>query len=404
MTSQQEDRHGDRFPGEEEDLELDDDDVLDEDDANSASTSSSLPIATPVASTPSVTVAVPSASLVLNGADHLSAFSMPASSSSAPMAIIATPVPFRIEAPIPDSRKLFQRLWTDEDEIGLLQGFLDFTSQRGGASVSGGPNHHDTSLFYDQIKSKLQVDFNKNQLIEKLRRLKKKYRNVVSKISSGKDISFKSSHDRATFEISRKIWTYITASRGPQNDTLDEDDDNDNHNSFGLNPSFTSLSPNFSSPNPHLNTNHNRPIYDAILLPANPRKRPRSQSQPMKVEEKVVAGSDGSAGQNGVNVGSSVQGVIEETVRSCLSPLFKELLNVSLMGGVAGFSGIGAIPASFNFTPHLLSWGELPPRGYEMDKRWRKQQILELEVYLKRLELMQEKIRVKLEDLRSSGR
>ncbi|OWM63002.1 probable transcription factor At3g04930 [Punica granatum] len=406
MASQQQEIHRAGFPGEDEDLDEDDDDVLDEDDANSASTSSSLPTATPVAPISSVTVAVPSSSLVLNGADPLPTSSIPSSSASAPVAVIATPVPLRMETTPPDSRKLFQRLWTDEDEIELLQGFLEFTSQRSTGGVPAGPGHHDTTLFYDQIKSKLQLDFNKNQLIEKLRRLKKKYRNVLNKISSGKDVSFKSPHDRATFEISRKIWPNLTASRGPHNETFDEDDDNnDNNTSFSLNPNFASPSPNFSSPNPNPNPN-SRPIYEAILLPTNPRKRPRSQAQPVKVEEKAGgAASDGPAGLNGVTVSSGVSGIIEETVRSCLSPLFKELLNGSMMGSGGAFAGIAGIPAPFNLnSPSLLNFGGLPLRGYGVeagDERWRKQQILELEVYSKRLELVQEQIRAKLDELRS---
>ncbi|CAN1245314.1 hypothetical protein LINGRAPRIM_LOCUS2942 [Linum grandiflorum] len=38
------------------------------------------------------------------------------------------------------------------------------------------------------------------------------------------------------------------------------------------------------------------------------------------------------------------------------------------------------------------------------DEKWRKQQILELEVYSKRLELVQDQVRSQLEDLRSLGR
>ncbi|CAI0384207.1 unnamed protein product [Linum tenue] len=38
------------------------------------------------------------------------------------------------------------------------------------------------------------------------------------------------------------------------------------------------------------------------------------------------------------------------------------------------------------------------------DEKWRKQQILELEVYSKRLELVQDQIRSQLEELRSVGR
>ncbi|KHN23628.1 hypothetical protein glysoja_040730 [Glycine soja] len=101
-----------------------------------------------------------------------------------------------------DSRRLFQRLWTDDDVTELLQGFLDYTSQRGSS------HDNNTALFYDQIKLRLQLDFNKNQLVEKIRRLKKKYRNVLNKICSDKEFSFKSAHDQATFEISHNSKHY----------------------------------------------------------------------------------------------------------------------------------------------------------------------------------------------------
>ena len=42
--------------------------------------------------------------------------------------------------------------------------------------------------------------------------------------------------------------------------------------------------------------------------------------------------------------------------------------------------------------------------GDTMDERWRKQQILELEVYSKRLALVQDQIKLALEELRSMGR
>jgi hypothetical protein len=38
-----------------------------------------------------------------------------------------------------------------------------------------------------------------------------------------------------------------------------------------------------------------------------------------------------------------------------------------------------------------------------MDEKWRKQHILELEVYSKRLELVQDQIRAQLDELRSMG-
>lgn len=273
-----------------------------------------------------------------------------------------------------DSRRLFQRLWTDEDEIGLLQGFLDYTTQRGSS------HHNDTALFYDQIKSKLQLGFNKNQLVEKLRRLKKKYRNVVGKISSGKEFSFKSPHDRATFEISSRIWNTSVPIAGSV-----EDDDEINPNS-----------------NPNINPNFG---YLAKTPPSRKRSRPpRAEKRDLNTDDNNYMGNNSNSNNNNNNRDNencnsrhSLQGLIEETVRSCVSPVLKELVNGSLgLGSGYGFGGrgfgVGLNPLALN-----LGIGEMV-----MDDKWRKQHILELELYSKRLELVQDEIKVALHELRSA--
>ncbi|XWS64657.1 hypothetical protein CRYUN_Cryun05aG0021800 [Craigia yunnanensis] len=291
-----------------------------------------------------------------------------------------------------ESRRLFQRLWTDEDEIELLQGFLDYTTSKMNSNYSSSSHHHhhDTALFYDQIKSKLQLDFNKNQLVEKLRRLKKKYRNVMTKISSGKDVSFKSPHDQATFDISRKIWSNSFVK--VEDNVLDDDENNNNTNinlidESGEKKNFTPKS-------------------------AASKKRSRSKGGEMEVKRVLNDGfvitNNGSNNDNG-NVegfgggGGNVVGVIEETVKSCLTPLFKELLGgVMGGGGGRGISGLAmnAMPLSFGGS---LNFGGAGGNGELMDERWRKQQILELQVYSKRLELVQDQIKAALEEFRSMG-
>ncbi|CAN1168006.1 Probable transcription factor At5g28040 [Linum perenne] len=381
--------------------DLENDDVLaaeeDEDDLN---------FITPPTSFPSVvTPALPSASLVTvaaapYGADphnitaEMSTAVLPdpkRQRTMAPEAMMIVPLDERKPQPLDKSRQLFQRLWTDEDEIGLLQGFLEYTAQRGGS-------HHDTALFYDQIKSKLQLDFNKSQLVEKLRRLKKKYRNVLAKIESGKDFSFKSPHDQITFQISRKIWSATGKLAGVEDGNLDEEEGNPNLNN-----------------NPSNNGGEIKMEYQRSTPTPRKRSRPRSLASPLilsrcgggvsvdggnhggKVDDKPVI-NHGVASNNGVNnnTGSNVNvgSLIEETVKSCLSPLFKELLrnNASMVSG----GGIGSL--AMNTMP--LNFG-----GVEMmaDAKWRKQHILELEAYSKRLELVQEQIRSQLKDLQSMG-
>ncbi|KAK7277852.1 hypothetical protein RJT34_22871 [Clitoria ternatea] len=285
-----------------------------------------------------------------------------------------------------DSRRLFQRLWKDEDEMRLLQGFLEYTLQRGSS------HHNDTALFYDQIKSKLQLDFNKNQLVEKLRRLKKKYRNVLNKINSGKDFSFKSPHDRATFEISCRIWGNAVPIAGP----VEEDDE------INTNPN---PNPNFAIRN------------DEKRTPLLSRKRSRSQFEKRELNDGSPALNKddnciGNSNNNNNNKDSencmsrnNVQGLIEETVRSCLSPVLKELISAGSGGGGGmgfGFGGRGGF--ALNHMPMPFSF--LNSGVGEMvlgDEKWRRQQILELEVYSKRLELVQDEIKVALDELRSAG-
>jgi|UniRef100_A0A2N9J702 hypothetical protein len=369
---------------EEEEEDEEDDDVLpdpeDDDVINSAS---------PSTSSPTVTVAVPSSSV-----PHAVAES-PIPTSAITTTVITTtaktpsPKRQRIEQPvleekkpqpipIDDSRRLFQRLWTDEDEIELLQGFLDYTTSRGST------HHNDTALFYDQIKSKLQLDFNKNQLVEKLRRLKKKYRNVLSKISTGKDFSFKSPHDQSTFEISAKIWSTNN------NSNINQNHHGNTNNRFAVavdDSVFDDEDPTPKNPN-----------FMEEINSGEKKAKKRSRSR-IRGEEKANGNEN-----LGNNSGGNLGGLIEETVKSCLSPLFKELLSNAMGGGIGfggrgiGFGGLGMNAMAMNAMPLSFGGGE---GGSVVDEKWRKQQILELEVYSKRLELVQDQIRAALEELRS---
>ncbi|XP_044472824.1 probable transcription factor At3g04930 [Mangifera indica] len=379
----------DEEDSDEDELEENDDALVDEEDdeevLNSAPVVSSVtPSSVSVAFPSASAIAVPSASAVtvaLPPGDpdpkrQRLAENVVVLDEKKPVLSLPSPVPLPLPQQLDESRRLFQRLWTDEDEIELLQGFLDYTSQRGSA------HHHDTALFYDQIKSKLQLDFNKNQLVEKLRRLKKKYRNVMSKISSGKDFAFKTAHDQATFEISRKIWSTTNVS------VLDDEDANANHNN-------------------HINSSNEFKGNSTVFVSSNnneekntPKSRKRSRAKPAANENVVVMNNNENVNVNGAFSGGNNNGiaaVVEETVRSCLSPLFKELL-CNVMGGMGG-RGIGGLP--MNAVMPLGFGGSV---GAEVvDEKWRKQQILELEVYSKRLELVQDQIKMALEELRSTG-
>ncbi|KAL5068657.1 hypothetical protein RYX36_019544 [Vicia faba] len=288
-----------------------------------------------------------------------------------------------------DSRKLFQRLWTDEDEIVILQGFLDYNANRGSAY------HNDSASFYDQIKSKLQLDFNKSQLVDKLRRLKKKYRNLLQKFDSGKEFFFKTPHEQATFEISHKIWNIVTPIGLPV-----EDDGEINPN------------PN-PNPNRSPNSGHTTPVKNEPVIEKK-RKASRTSTEE-KQQRKLIDNHNNSTNNNSSNAEDesgdksnskhNVPGLIEETVKSCLTPFLKELTSTSNsnMGSPFGFGGRGFGGGGFSLNPMpfgFLNFGNGEKVG---DEKWKKQQILELEVYSKRLELVQDEIKVALEELRSNA-
>lgn len=92
------------------------------------------------------------------------------------------------------------RLWSEDDEISILQGMIDFQSAKGSDPYT------DMSQFLEFIKKNLSVDVSKNQLIDKVRRLKKKYKNNSEKGRNGDDPVFLKQHEHKSFVLSKKIW------------------------------------------------------------------------------------------------------------------------------------------------------------------------------------------------------
>ncbi|XP_020552877.1 GLABROUS1 enhancer-binding protein-like [Sesamum indicum] len=100
-----------------------------------------------------------------------------------------------------DSKKLlFQRLWSEDDEIVILQGMIDYVIKKKFDPVA------DLSAFHDFIKKNLHVDVTRTQLQDKIRRLRKKYENNKCKEKEGKDRTFSKPHEQKAYELSKKIW------------------------------------------------------------------------------------------------------------------------------------------------------------------------------------------------------
>ncbi|CAH8351247.1 unnamed protein product [Eruca vesicaria subsp. sativa] len=93
-------------------------------------------------------------------------------------------------------KPLFQRLFSEEDEISLLQGMIDFNS------VTGKSPYEDMDEFYDYIKKSISFEASKIQATEKIRSLRKKY---MKKVQRGVE-SMPKAHDMECFKLSKYIW------------------------------------------------------------------------------------------------------------------------------------------------------------------------------------------------------
>ncbi|KAJ9136285.1 hypothetical protein P3X46_033377 [Hevea brasiliensis] len=113
-----------------------------------------------------------------------------------------------VEKPEDMKKQLFQRLWSEDDEIAVLKGIIDFSEKKGVDPAK------DMSSFYDFIKKSLHFDVSLNQLKDKVSRLKKKFENHVSKGKMGEDKTFSKAHDQKSFDLSKKIWGSEATIRG----------------------------------------------------------------------------------------------------------------------------------------------------------------------------------------------
>ncbi|KAG8373468.1 hypothetical protein BUALT_Bualt11G0027400 [Buddleja alternifolia] len=104
----------------------------------------------------------------------------------------------------------FHRIWTEPDEIRFLQGLLDCSSQNLAFP-------RDLGIFYARFSNTMSQPYTKSQLSEKLRRLRKKFRVISTRLSKGLDRSQLSIHDRALYELSRQLWHPDYAATSPFN-------------------------------------------------------------------------------------------------------------------------------------------------------------------------------------------
>ncbi|KAL8460207.1 hypothetical protein ACS0TY_031934 [Phlomoides rotata] len=100
-----------------------------------------------------------------------------------------------------ESKKLlFQRIWSEDDEIAILNGLMEYSRKKKSDPMAN------LSAFHDFIKKNLHMDVTRTQLQHKIRRLKKKYQNNRNRAKDGKDRTFSKSHEQKAYDLSKTLW------------------------------------------------------------------------------------------------------------------------------------------------------------------------------------------------------
>ncbi|KAM5558291.1 GLABROUS1 enhancer-binding protein-like [Rosa sericea] len=100
-----------------------------------------------------------------------------------------------VEEDLEKPKQLFQRVWSEEDEIVLLKGMNEYTMEKRLDPSA------DVNAFLNFIRGKLKLNVSKSQLQDKIRRMKKKFENIVNN-------KYKPTnpHEWAAFELSKNVW------------------------------------------------------------------------------------------------------------------------------------------------------------------------------------------------------
>lgn len=101
-----------------------------------------------------------------------------------------------------------QRIWSDDDEMALLKGMVEFQSKKGIDPIA------EVAAFHEYIKNNLQIEVSTVQLTNKIRTVKKKFQTNLKKGENGEDPVFNKPRDLKIFELSKKIWANAANTNG----------------------------------------------------------------------------------------------------------------------------------------------------------------------------------------------
>ncbi|GAB4825091.1 hypothetical protein Ancab_007966 [Ancistrocladus abbreviatus] len=266
-----------------------------------------------------------------------------------------------------EKKAAINRLWREDDEIAILKGMLEFQSRKG-------PDFSNDA-FYEFVKGMLRADVSKNQLMDKVRRLRKKYKDNADRSEDGKDPVFSKPHEHKSFTLSKKIWGGVGGKSGPDNTTNTKNDANADSkanakpvvNAADDNATATKSSSRSARKNSRANSN----AADAVDVP--------------KDETVVVRKDVGKVEVKQFDVGGFAE----------LYPFLSDSLKSH------SFSDLQLNELGLRFwEKNLRLVGK--SRLEELDAKWKQLKVAETELFLKRMELIKEGTSLILNGIKSS--
>ncbi|KAK6927847.1 GLABROUS1 enhancer-binding protein family [Dillenia turbinata] len=235
----------------------------------------------------------------------------------------------------------FHRIWSESDEIRFLRGLLDCANE--GLSFP-----KDLHVFYSRFSETMSQPYTKSQLSEKLRRLRKKFRVISSRLARGLSESLLSPHDRELYQLSKQLWPLLnsqligvkvtfspTISFPIQSNTSDENVKIEMNKDDGSDVIKTSFDTN---------------VDDGL-----------EEEMPMSMPEAEAGGSCASGGIGGI-VARSVLNVFDQSLKEFQISLTHQGLLYQDQEACLG-------------------------REFDFEKRWREQRAAELDVFARRMRL-----------------
>ncbi|PIA28881.1 hypothetical protein AQUCO_06500010v1 [Aquilegia coerulea] len=103
------------------------------------------------------------------------------------------------------SKNPFEKLWSDADELVLLNGMIEFKTKTNSVFIDSTPKFE---TLLKSIEKSLSIEFTIKQVKGKFRKLKDKYFSVVERVRSGVKDPFhgKSLHEKHLYQLSENFW------------------------------------------------------------------------------------------------------------------------------------------------------------------------------------------------------